>query len=124
MTSWFVCFFKDAVRSSRGSPLSTTCRQLDKFLKKMRECNTEAHLKFVGLQKAFDTICHESAWYTLAIRGVPKKEAIDMIKNLYDNAVAYMKLDEVKRKILNRAGVEQGDPLSLYMFNGVLEQAF
>ncbi len=71
----------------------------------MREYNIDAHLMFVDFQKAFDTISHKSTWYTLVTKGIIKM-TIETIKNLYDNAVAYMKLDKVGKEFRIRWGWE------------------
>jgi len=78
---------------------------------------------FVDFQKVFDTISHKFLWRALSNQGIDDK-IIDTLKYFYDNAKAYIKLDESGPKFALHRGVKQGDPLSPNLFNALLEEVF
>lgn len=65
----------------------------------------------------------ENIWYCLKNQGVDQKY-IRIIKNVYINSTAKIKLEKEGKEIKINRGVRQGDPLSPKLFTAVLEGIF
>ena len=78
---------------------------------------------FVDFNKAFHSLYHDKIWLALAQQNVPKI-IIQLLENMYSKSTASIGLDTTGDKFLIKRGVRQGDPLSLNLFNAVLEEFF
>lgn len=97
-----------------------TVRQI---IEKNKEFNVPFYCCFIDYNKAFDSIEHENIWYCLKNQGVDQKY-IRIIKNVYINSTAKIKLEKEGKEIKINRGVRQGDPLSPKLFTAVLEGIF
>ncbi|PZC79969.1 hypothetical protein B5X24_HaOG215559 [Helicoverpa armigera] len=97
-----------------------TVRQI---FQKTKEFNMPFYCCFIDFNKAFDSIEHENIWSCLKIQGVEHKY-IRIIKNVYTNSTAKIRLEKEGKEIKIYRGVRQGDPLSPKLFTAVLEGVF
>ncbi|KAI5716805.1 hypothetical protein M8J76_012671 [Diaphorina citri] len=96
---------------------------INQLLEKCKEYNIEVHLAFIDFNKAFDSIFHSSIWLALKKANVDEIY-INVLKNLYKNAKAYISLDQNGPAFKLERGTRQGCPLSPDLFNCVLELIF
>lgn len=77
----------------------------------------------IGLdqEKAYDKVCHDYLWKTLAKYNIPNC-FIKTVKSLYENARTVVIINGVTSAPFNVSrGVRQGDPLSCLLFNIAIE---
>lgn len=96
---------------------------IKQLIEKCQEYGKVLYIAFVDYSKAFDSINHNSLWGALIQQGVPKKY-IRIIKNIYANSVAQIKLESAGEEFPVARGVRQGDPLSPKLFSAILESLF
>lgn len=96
---------------------------IKQLFEKGKEHNLNFYCSFVDYSKAFDTIEHEKIWNALKNQGVEHKY-IRILKNIYSNSKAKIKLEKEGKEIKMERGVRQGDPLSPKLFTAVLEDVF
>lgn len=96
---------------------------IKQLFEKGKEHNLTFYCSFVDYSKAFDTIEHEKIWNALKNQGVEHKY-IRILKNIYSNSKAKIKLEKEGKEIKMERGVRQGDPLSPKLFTAVLEDVF
>lgn len=96
---------------------------IKQLFEKGNEYNITFYCCFVDYSKAFDTIEHEKIWQALKSQGIENKY-IRVVKNIYDNSKAKIKLEKEGEEIKIERGVRQGDPLSPKLFTAVLEEVF
>ena len=78
-------------------------------------------MAFVDVKKAFDSVSHQSMLVAAARLGVPPL-FLRYIRDLYSNAVTTLRIDpDVSAPISLGRGVRQGDPLSVHLFNAVID---
>lgn len=97
-----------------------TVRQI---IEKNKEFKVPFYCCFIDYKKAFDSIEHENIWRCLKDQGLEQKY-IRIIKNVYANSTANIKLEREEKEIKINRGVRQGDPLSPKLFTAVLEDIF
>lgn len=93
------------------------------IIEKSKEYNMPLYCCFVDYSKAFDSLEHEKIWQALKNQGIENKY-IRIIRNIYKNSSARIKLEREGKKINIERGVRQGDPLSPKLFSAVLEEIF
>jgi hypothetical protein len=74
----------------------------------------------LDVSKAFDTVPHEAIGDALRRKGVPNY-VVRMIKRSYEGVTTDIKHGTVAVPLELKRGVKQGDPLSLLLFNAILE---
>jgi len=84
----------------------------------------ETGLGWSGIQldvaKAFDTIPHEAIPYALKRKGIPQP-IVGLICGSYEKAFTEISHPEGEIEVRLQRGVKQSDPLSLLLFNLILE---
>ena len=79
------------------------------------------NVTFADVKKAFDSVSHQSMVVAAAHLGVPPP-FLRYIRDLYSNAVTTLRTDPgVSAPISLGRGVRQGDPLSVHLFNAVID---
>lgn len=96
---------------------------IKQLIEKCQEYGKALYIAFVDYSKAFDSIEHDSLWRALIQQGVPIKY-IRIVKNIYANSTAQIKLESTGEEFPIARGVRQGDPLSPKLFSAVLESIF
>ena len=81
------------------------------------------NLSYIDFEKAFDTISHARLWEVLLEQGVDAGY-ISILKKLYHNQCATVRVETVSRHFALHRGVKQGDPLSALLFIAVMEACF
>ncbi len=96
---------------------------INQIIEKANEYNLNLNLLLIDFNKAFDSVNHDYLWNALYRQCLKNKE-IKIIRELYREGEAYIKLDREGSKFKIKKGVKQGDPLSPNLFNCILEEIF
>ena len=79
------------------------------------------NVAFVDVKKAFDYVSHQSILVAAARLGVPPP-FLGYIRELYSNGVTALRIGpDISGPISLGRGVRQGDPLSVHLFNAVID---
>jgi hypothetical protein len=84
-------------------------------LQTLQEHNQGAHILFVNLVKAYDTVIQELLWKILARLGIPPK-MITVLQKLYIEVTYHMNAAGKKKSFESTCGVKQGNNLVLLLF--------
>jgi hypothetical protein len=85
-------------------------------LQTLREHNHKAHVLFINLVNAYDTVNHELLWKILEKFGIPP-QMIKVLQKLYTNVSYHMSVAGKKRAFESTCGVKQGGNLGPILFN-------
>ena len=75
----------------------------------------EAHVLFVDIVKAFDSVNRKLLWKIQKLYGIPNN-LIFILEKMHTNVTYIMKVEEEEVKINGSVGVKQGDNLGLILF--------
>ena len=79
-------------------------------------------LCYVDVKKAFDSVSHYSILKVLPSVGVPAP-LCDYVANLYSGSTTRLRIaNQLSDRLPVRQGVKQGDPMSCFLFNLVIDQ--
>lgn len=92
-------------------------------IQKYKEYNKPIYLAFIDYSKAFDCLNHEYVFQSLKEQGI-ESTYINIIKNIYKESEASIRLVSTGEVFPIERGVRQGDPLSTKLFTAVLEHMF
>lgn len=92
-------------------------------IEKVKEYRKTLYICFIDYTKAFDSLKHDAIWTSLAVQGV-EQQYIELLRNLYNNISAKVRLEREGSRFPIEKGVRQGDPLSPKIFSAVLESIF
>ena len=77
---------------------------------------------YADAKKAFDSVSHDAILKALESAGAPAN-AVNYIRNLYTYSNTQISVnDSVSEPLSVKRGVKQGDPLSCFLFNMVVDQ--
>jgi hypothetical protein len=96
---------------------------MNQLIEKSREFNKPLVCAFVDYSKAFDSVEHPFLWVALKEQGMPLK-LIRILKKIYENSRARIKMETYSRWFKIERGIKQGDPFSPKAFNAALERIF
>ena len=75
----------------------------------------------LDFKKAFDSVSHASMWDSMLEHGV-HENYVDVMSRLYAQKTAEVQCCQRSKKFAIQRGTKQGDPISLALFNAVLER--
>jgi hypothetical protein len=94
---------------------------LQQIIEKCGEFNVDLHILFIDFKKAYDSIKHSAIWKALEELGCPRK-LIRMIQLTLKGANAKVRCGGATSESFPvGVGLRQGDGLSVFLFNVVLE---
>jgi len=88
---------------------------------KMREYQTDLHMVFVNLEKAYDIVPRDLIWYCLRKKSVPE-HYVKIIRDMYKNCTTSVTTSEgATEEIDIEVGLHQGSALSSFLFIVILD---
>ena len=95
---------------------------LQSIIKKKRKRKGEYHVVFLDLSRAFDSVQHDTIRKALTRKGLPSEVIICVLSDFYGECFTTFTVDgRVTDRIDILAGVRQGDPMSPFLFNLVMD---
>ena len=108
-----------------GDGIAENTVLLKEILRRTTDQRSLAHLYlvFLDVKKAFDSVSHQSLSLALRRAGVPAN-LLNYVSGLYDNGwTRTLSGGKLSSKVKPNQGVRQGDPLSSFIFNAVIDWA-
>ena len=95
-----------------------------KSLKKSNELSLPLSFACTDYEKAFDSVEHEVIFQALRNIGI-NGSYINILEDIYTEAKGRVHIDKQESEQINiLRGVRQGDPISLKLFTGVIQEVF
>ena len=105
----------------KGDGLYFNSKLLQKTINEAKENYKNLKVAFVDVAKAFDSVSHQTLWVACRRLGVPE-HIVSYLKHFYAQGTTRIKLPgKLGRVIEIKRGIKQGDPLSVHLFNAVIE---
>jgi len=105
----------------KGDGLYFNTKLLQKTIGEAKEKYKNLKLAFIDVSKAFDSVSHQTLWVACRRLGVPE-HLIKYLKRFYEKGTTILKLPRrMGREIEINRGIKKGDPLSVDLFNAVIE---
>ena len=95
---------------------------LPQLIKHQRLKKKEYNIVFTDLAKASDTVSHKSIAKGLRCKGVPEQLISAILEMYFNSNTSITVRGKTTRRISINAGVKQGCPLSLLLFNLILDE--
>lgn len=98
------------------------CLLIQSIIKEHRAAAKPYNIVTIDLRKAFDSVSHESIWRALDRIGVDVR-TINLVKEQYRDITTTVTCGkDHTNKISINTGVKQGDPLSPFLFNCIMDE--
>eukprot|EP00795_Rhopilema_esculentum_P011134 gene11134-20019_t len=107
----------------KGDGIAQNVWLLKNIIEEHKNSLTPLCLAFVDVKKAFDSLSHETILITARRMGVPEP-MVEYLREFYKDTQTGLEVGgERSAKIKTAHRVKQGDPLSAYLFNTVVDMA-
>jgi hypothetical protein len=93
------------------------------LIEKTNEYQQPLCIGFIDFEKAFDSVKHDCVFNALNKQGV-EAQYIQILRKLYTEAKAVIRIEEESKPFDIERGVRQGDPISPKLFTALLEDMF
>jgi hypothetical protein len=107
----------------KGYSITDHLFTISQVIEKCNEFNIEAHIGLMDYAKAFDSLEHWHLYQGLVDAGVDFKY-IRIVKNIYDNSTARIKMESLSRPFKIERGIKQGCVCSTDFFINSLEKIY
>lgn len=116
--------FSDRQKAFRsGDGLAENVVLLRALIKYHTERNLPLNVVFLDIVKAFDSVSHQSILIAAQRMGIPQP-FLTYLKEFYSRSQTCIRvLGKKTQPIYVRRGVKQGDPMSVHLFNAVIDWA-
>lgn len=106
-----------------GDGLLDNTRLLRSAIKNRQSRCLPTHLVFVDVQKAFDSVSHQTLQLAAMRIGVPPP-LLQYIESFYNDSTTVLRVGRAESQPIKvKQGVKQGDPMSGYLFLAVIDWA-
>ena len=105
----------------RGDGLYFNSILLQKCIRKAKTDCRNLRIAFLDMRKAFDSVSHGALWVACRRLGIPE-HWIEYCSKFYQLSSTRLVLqDGLSDRITSRRGIKQGDPMSVHLFNAVID---
>jgi len=105
----------------KGDGLYFNTKLLQRTISEAKANYKNLKVAFVDVAKAFDSVSHQTLWVACRGLGVPE-HIVGYLRHFYKEGTTRIKLPgKLGRVIEIKQGIKQGDPLSVHLFNAVME---
>ena len=106
-----------------GDGIATSVWFMQTVIKHHQDNLCPLNIAFMDVKKAFDSVSHQSILVAAARLGVPPP-FLGYLRELYSDAQTRLRIGtELSDPIRLGRGVRQGDPISIHLFNAVIDLA-